>query len=152
MKITWGESSSSDELTADSGSGFEGTSTRDCRSFRRSAENQSQSNLGLFQQYQREADIRQSDESAKCSTTTSAPMRIELRGMPHRSSMPMSRTSHLPYGICRGLLVDNDSGPGCSGGPPRYRKAGIARAQSRCAFGDAAPRSLLSSVAIRLSR
>jgi hypothetical protein len=31
-----------------SGSGFEGTSTRDCRSFRRSAENPSQGNLGLF--------------------------------------------------------------------------------------------------------
>jgi hypothetical protein len=64
---------------------------------------------------------------------------------------PMSRTStNCRKGRWR-LVVDDDSSPGCSGGSG-YRMAGIARAQSPCAFGDDAPRSLLSSVAIRLSK
>jgi hypothetical protein len=77
-------------------------------------------------------------------------MRIGLRCA---SSQLAADVVHLTPAIwdLPALLVDNDSGPGCSGGS-RYGMAGPARAQSPSAFGDAAPRSLLSRVAIRLSR
>jgi hypothetical protein len=51
-----GESSSSDELTADSGSGPEGIDER-LSLISSFGENQSQSNLGLFQQYPPQAAI-----------------------------------------------------------------------------------------------
>jgi hypothetical protein len=50
-----------------------------------------------------------------------------------------------PHRVCPRLpILITTAVPGSSGGS-RHRMAGISRAQSRCAFGDAAPRSLLSS-------